>query len=225
MGWLEAVVGALSQPTLLAPVAALVWGGASVVLSPCHLTSIPVSVTFLVRRTEGVSPWRVSLFFTLGVLVSLALVGGVTVAAGRIAGDLWGLGSWLAAALLLLAGLHLLGVFQLPAWGRGVDARRVPRGRAGGLVLGLALGTTLGPCTFAFLAPVLALSLGGGGVVAWTGLTAFVVGHAVATFVVGGLGLRVARWLESGARVTRVAKVLAGSAAVAAGLFVIATAP
>jgi cytochrome c-type biogenesis protein len=57
------------------------------------------------------------------------------------------------AAVLFFVGLHLLEVLPLP-WERGLSLPRY-QGKAAALVLGLIFGVALGPCTFAYLAPVL----------------------------------------------------------------------
>jgi len=55
----------------------------------------------------------------------------VTVTAGRIAGDLWGVGPWLGAALLLFAGLTLLEVLNLPGASTSADVSICPTSRSG----------------------------------------------------------------------------------------------
>ena len=69
--------------------AAFVWGVLSIVLSPCHLASIPLIVAFI--GGQGLSSPRrafvTALVFALGILVTIAAIGGVTAALGRMLGD------------------------------------------------------------------------------------------------------------------------------------------
>jgi cytochrome c-type biogenesis protein len=143
-----------SLPIALA--AAFAWGILSILLSPCHLSSIPLIVSYLAtggdlqrRRALGVS-----LAFGGGILLSTALVGLLTAAAGRLAGDVGRSGNLLLALIFLLVGLYLVGWLPLP-W-QGADLSRI-RGRGAGpaLLLGLIFGVAVGPCTFAYMAPVL----------------------------------------------------------------------
>lgn len=193
----------LDATPALALLAALAWGVASVVLSPCHLASIPLIVGFVNGGTEPSSgrALRLSLLFAAGVLVSIAVVGAVTAAAGRILGDLGIAGSILLVVLLLVFGLMLLDVVRLPLPARISVTQR--RGYTAALVLGLAFGIGLGPCTFAFAAPVFALAFFGAprGVTLGAGLVAaFAAGHCLVLVVAGTLGGRVGAALAAGRR-------------------------
>ncbi len=150
-GLTEAIRGA----PLIAVLAALGWGLASLLLSPCHLASIPLVVGFIGDRgrTAPREALTLALLFALGILTSIAAVGGVTAALGRMLGDAGPWASYAVAAVLVVVGLHLLGVVPL-AFGGGPSLPRY-RGKAAALLLGLVFGLALGPCTFAYLAPVL----------------------------------------------------------------------
>lgn len=146
---------AMTGAPWLAVVAAAGWGVASLVLSPCHLASIPLIVGFIAER-KAATPRQAlgySLLFALGILLAIAVVGGITAAAGRMLGDVGPWANYAVGAVLVLVGLHLLGVLSLP-WERGLSLPRV-HGRVAALLLGLIFGVALGPCTFAYLAPIL----------------------------------------------------------------------
>lgn len=69
---------------------------------------------------KGTTPRRAfgyALLFALGILISIAAVGGLTAAAGRMLGDV-GPANYAVAVVLLLVGLHLLNILPLP-WERG----------------------------------------------------------------------------------------------------------
>lgn len=100
--------------------------------------------------------------FSLGNMIVIAAIGAVTAALGRILGDL---GRWpqaLVGAFLLLFGLHLVGVIPLPEIGAAArkpgDRHRVLQALAFGMIYGAALG----PCSFAFLAPLVGIGIGAG---------------------------------------------------------------
>jgi cytochrome c-type biogenesis protein len=142
----------------LALSSAFIWGVLSIVLSPCHLASIPLIVGFIGGQGK-VSTRRAALLatlFSLGVLVTIAVLGIATASAGRMLGELGPVGNWVVAAIFLVVGLHLLGVIPLPGGGiASVGMRR--KGGLAAFLLGLIFGIALGPCTFAYMAPMLAV--------------------------------------------------------------------
>ncbi|MBU0552333.1 cytochrome C biogenesis protein [Myxococcota bacterium] len=217
---------ALERATWMTPLAALLWGLASVGLSACHLSSVPLLVTFLARIDgQTLSPARLSLLVTVGISLSLALIAALTWSLGRMLGDLWGLGPWLMIALLLLGGLNLMGVLTLPSVGR-LDPNKVSVGPRSALASGGILGLTLGPCTFAFFAPVLALTgAPASGALIAAAIAAFVLGHLGLTWLLGVAGAALGARLARGARLAKLLKVSVGVAAVAFALHLIRTAP
>ena len=149
------LTNALSGASWLAVLAAAGWGMASLILSPCHLSSIPLIVGFVSSR-KGASNGTIlayALLFALGILLSIAAIGGITIAAGRMMGDLGPWASYVVAAILAVVGLYLMGVIPMP-WDKGVNLPQL-HGHGAALVLGLIFGVAVGPCTFAYLAPVL----------------------------------------------------------------------
>ena len=84
------LTNAVEGAPAVAIAAAFAWGVLSILLSPCHLASIPLVVGFIGGQGR-VSTWRallVSTFFSVGILVTIAAIGAVTAAAGRMLGDL-----------------------------------------------------------------------------------------------------------------------------------------
>ena len=143
---------------LIAIAASFAWGVLSVVLSPCHLSSIPLIVGFI----DGQGPiglrraFLISVLFASGILISIALIGIVTALAGRILGDAGRFSNYLVAGVFFLVGLNLLDVIPMPWNGPGqVGMRR--KGALAAFLLGLIFGIALGPCTFAYMAPMLGI--------------------------------------------------------------------
>lgn len=139
--------------------AALVWGILSIVLSPCHLASIPLIVGFIDEQgtISAKRAFQISLLFSLGILITIGLIGAATAMAGRMLGDVGRFGNYFVAAIFFLVGLHLLGVIPLPFTGPG-QVHMKKRGRLAAFLLGLVFGVALGPCTFAYMAPMLAVT-------------------------------------------------------------------
>jgi len=143
----------------LALTAAFVWGILSILLSPCHLASIPLIVGFIDQ--QGRIPTRraftISLLFSVGILITIGVIGTITAAAGRMLGDVGRWGNYAVAGIFFVVGLYLLDAIRLPM----PDAARPGMKRKGmlaALILGLVFGIALGPCTFAYMAPMLAVT-------------------------------------------------------------------
>ncbi|GAO01499.1 cytochrome c biogenesis CcdA family protein [Anaeromyxobacter sp. PSR-1] len=232
MGALLASFGeAFASNGALALAAAFSWGILSVALSPCHLSSVPLVVAYMSGDDEFPESRRalwLSSAFAAGILASIALVGAVTAAAGRMLGDVGRVGTWAVAVVFFAVGLNLLGVLPLPAF-ISTPARGGRRGATGALLLGLVFGVALGPCTFAFMAPLLGIAFHASGtrgaaygllLVALYGL-----GHAAAIAVAGSSIQSVNRWLgwRSGARAVAVVKAVAGVMVMLGGAYFVWT--
>lgn len=143
----------------IALLAAAAWGVLSIVLSPCHLASIPLIVGFISKQgkvTVRRAFWT-STLFAVGILVTIAAIGFITAAAGRMLGDVGRWGNYFVAAIFFVVGLYLLGVIPLSFSGPGqVGMKR--KGLLAAFILGLVFGIALGPCTFAYMAPMLAVT-------------------------------------------------------------------
>jgi cytochrome c-type biogenesis protein len=139
--------------------AAFAWGVLSVLLSPCHLAGIPLVVGYIgdrqVRRTR--EAFLISSLFALGILATIAAIGALTAAAGMMMGDIGPWGYYLGAALFFVFGLYLLDVIPLPWFATG-GVRAPGKGLGAALLMGLLFGAALGPCTFAYMAPVLGVT-------------------------------------------------------------------
>jgi len=143
----------------IAIVAALIWGFLSIILSPCHLASIPLVVGFINGQGQ-ISTRRafyISAFFSVGILITIAGIGAVTAAAGRMLGDVGPYGNYFVAVVFFVFGLILLDVIPLPFSAPGqLGMKR--KGMLAAFILGLVFGIAIGPCTFAFMAPVLGVT-------------------------------------------------------------------
>ncbi len=160
---IEQLMTSLSQAVYATPAIALAaaagWGILSILLSPCHLASIPLIVGFIngQGRMSTRRAFVISNLFAIGILLSIALIGLLTALAGRMLGDLGPWGNWLVAGIFFLFGLHLWGIIPMPWSGPGqINMQR--KGLLSALVLGLVFGIALGPCTFAFMGPVLGVA-------------------------------------------------------------------
>lgn len=164
----------------IALLAAFAWGVLSVILSPCHLASLPLIVGFINGQgpVSGRRSLALSTLFAVGILSTIALIGLLTAALGRMLGDVGRWGNYFVAAIFFLVGLHLLGVLPAP-WSAPGRVGLQRKGLLAALLLGLVFGIALGPCTFAYMAPILALTFK---------LSAAQWGYGLALLALYGLG-------------------------------------
>jgi cytochrome c-type biogenesis protein len=196
----DTLTRALEGGTLIALAAALVWGILSVVLSPCHLTSIPLVVGYISQQqlNSVKKAFWTSLVFSLGILFTIGLIGAVTTLLGRMMGDIGKWGNILVAVVLFLVGLYLLDIlrFQLPGMGQFTFKKK---GLLAAFIMGLIFGIALGPCTFAFMAPILAVTLYSSSSNLAFGillLAAYGIGHCLVIVLAGSFMKMVQKYLK-----------------------------
>ena len=207
--------------------ASFVWGILSILLSPCHLASIPLIVGFIDgqgRVTTRRAFW-LSTVFASGILITIAVIGVVTAGLGRMMGDVGPWGNYFVAAIFFLVGLHLLDVIPLNFSGASPgEGRR--KGMIAALILGLVFGVALGPCTFAFMAPMLAVTLSVAAtrfVFAAALLLAYGIGHCAVIVAAGTSTEAVQRYLDWSAesRGTVLVKRVCGALVIVGGLYML----
>jgi len=211
----------------IALAAAFVWGVLSIILSPCHLGSIPLIVGFIDQqgRISTKRAFIISTLFAVGILITIAAIGAITATAGRMMGNVGPYGNYFVAIIFFAVGLHLLGVIPAPWSGPGqVGLKR--KGRLAAFILGLVFGIALGPCTFAYMAPMLAVTFK----VASTSLAygiilllAYGVGHC-SVIVLAGTSAELVQhymnWNEK-SKATIIIKGICGVAIILCGLYLI----
>ncbi len=215
----------------VALIASFIWGILSIILSPCHLASIPLIVGFIDEQ-GAISTKRaffISTLFSIGILITIALIGFITALAGRMMGDVGSWSNYFVAAIFLLVGLHLLEVISLPLGGPAqVGMKR--KGALAAFILGLVFGLALGPCTFSYMAPMLAVSFKVSGtepVYAGLLLAAYGVGHCSVIVFAGTFTEVVQRYMNwnEGSKATVILKKTCGVLVLLGGLWMIYTAP
>ncbi len=222
-----ALSGALQGSLGLALVAAFAWGLLSILLSPCHLSSIPLIIGFINTRPHVTleRSFKLSLAFALGILVTIAIIGIVTAAIGRLLGDVSAIGNYIVAAIFIAVGLYLLDILRLPWSGYSLRSTK-HEGMIAALVLGLLLGIGLGPCTFAYLAPLLVVIFQFASTSISKAvflLAAFGAGHCAVIVAAGTFTTRVQQYLDwtESSRMATYLKRICGALVILAGLYMI----
>jgi cytochrome c-type biogenesis protein len=223
--WLSQSLQGGAWPAL---VGSFLWGVLSILLSPCHLASIPLIVGFISGQ-EKVT-WKqalaLSLAFSIGILITIAAVGAITALMGRMAGDIGRAGQTVVAVVFFLIGLYLLEVVQIPFPSPAADHALWRGGVWAALAVGLFFGLGLGPCTFAYMAPVLAGAFAVGSskpVLAGTLVLLYSFGHCSVIVAAGTSTNLVQRYLDWDRRrgKIRIMKRLCGMLVMAAGLYLL----
>jgi len=155
--WLS---NSLQSGPIIALTASFVWGVLSILLSPCHLASIPLIVGFIDEqgRISTKRAFLIASLFSSGILITIAAIGLITGLLGRMLGDIGHYGNYIVAVIFFIIGLHLLGIIPLPFLGKSSQPAFKKKGLLAGFILGLVFGIALGPCTFAYMAPMLGVT-------------------------------------------------------------------
>lgn len=132
--------------------------GVTTSIGPCNVAMIPLIVGFVTGggQVSRRRSFAVSTAFAVGLAITFAALGIVA----AIVGSVFGLTTWwyyIAAAVCLLVGLHLLKVIQVPV--PELFARRRERVRPGGLLGAFLLGLVSGLVSSQCATPVLAVIL------------------------------------------------------------------
>ncbi len=186
--------------TAIAAAGCFIWGMVSVVFSPCHLASIPLIVGYVGGQETLLKPRQAahySIAFTVGLFVTIAMVGIICALLGRMLGDVGSYWQVLVGLVLVWVALGMLGVEKCSMSGSLLYKLKL-RGMGGALALGLAYGVLSGSCTFGFIAPILAIVTVQEKVV--TGvlfILLFAVGHCLPIVVAGGSTAAVKRLMEN----------------------------
>ncbi|WP_045215001.1 cytochrome c biogenesis CcdA family protein [Desulfonatronovibrio magnus] len=189
----------ITQGTTAAFAGSFLWGIVSVAFSPCHLAAIPLIVAYVggqQKILDSKEASAYSLLFSLGLFITIAIIGIICAALGRVLGDVGGYWQILIGAILVWVALGMLGVPQCTLPGNFLHKFKM-RGYLGALSLGLGYGVLSGMCTFGFLAPILAIitvqEKVGTGI---TMIILFALGHCLPILLAGSSAAFVRRLLE-----------------------------
>lgn len=204
-----------------------VWGILSIILSPCHLSSIPLIVGFMSgqgNKPELKKAFVISSLFSIGIMISIALVGLITGLFGRLLGDIGIIGNSVMSLLFILIGLYMMGIMNIPFINKTQQSGIQRRGFLGAFILGLVFGIAIGPCTFAYMAPML-------GIVFKTAssnlfyslslITAYAVGHCMIIIIAGSSFELTNKYLKlnDGSRVITILKKVCGVLVILTGIY------
>ena len=170
----------------------------------------------------------VGLFFALGTILALTLLGGVAGFVGQIAGAALGRYWRFAAGLMMvLFGVVALGLLQLRIPTPKLEGPAGSRGVAGALVYGLALGGATTACSFG-CNPILPIAMGaavlnGATILGAAILGLFAVGYSLPLAAgLVGVGLGVGQLGRVARRVIPAARIGGGVVLIGIGFYLLA---
>jgi cytochrome c-type biogenesis protein len=220
---------AVEGKSAVALLASFIWGILSVLLSPCHLSSIPLIVGFIDEqgRISTRRAFSISALFATGILLSIGAIAVITGMAGRMIGDLGRWGNYLVALIFFLVGLHLFGIIPMP-WSGPSQVGMKRKGSLAAFLLGLVFGIALGPCTFAYMAPILsvALQLAAGSLMYGTLLLLlYGIGHCSVIVLAGTFTEVVQQYLDWNDRSkgAQIVKKICGALVILGGIYLLYT--
>lgn len=186
--------------TAVAALGCFMWGMISVLFSPCHLASIPLIIAYVGGQHRAMSPKQASFYaalFTLGLFITISIIGLVCALLGRMLGDVGSYWQILIGLVLVWVALGMLGIGKCTTSG-SLLYRLNLKGLLGAFALGLSYGILSGSCTFGFIAPILAIITVQQKVAAGIlFIVLFAVGHCLPIVIAGSSTAAVRRLLEN----------------------------
>jgi len=190
----------MTGAAVLAALGCFLWGVVSVLFSPCHLASIPLMVAYVAGQEKAVKPRQAmgySAAFTIGLFITIALIGVICALLGRMLGDVGNYWQVLVGAVLMWVALGMLGV-ESCTLSSSLLGRFSMKGLPGAFGLGLSYGILSGSCTFGFIAPILAIITVQGDIATGTiFIVLFAIGHCLPIMLAGSSTALVRDLLES----------------------------
>jgi cytochrome c-type biogenesis protein len=169
-------------------------------LSPCVFSLVPAYVGYLGGRAAGGEAAENSRFvtfthglaFVLGFSIVFITLGVATSAFGRLLFDLRFILSKVGGIVVIIFGLHMIGVFRIPFLEYDTRVQKVPDRKWGYLssaLMGVFFSAGWAPCVGPVLGAILTLALNGGSISTGISLlSAYSAGLAI-PFLLAALGL------------------------------------
>lgn len=200
-------------------------------LSPCILSLVPVYIADLTGSlTPGLNygyRWRAltkTVFFVAGFSLIFILLGGLAGSIGSVAARYQWLWQKAAGMVLVVLGLHILGVLSIPFLNyqrRLINPRPGISGPLKSFVMGAAFSSGWTPCIGPILSAILALAVSSQTAAQGAFLmSVFSLGLAM-PFVALALALgRVAAWIRQAQKFVRMVSIVSGLLVIIIGLVI-----
>lgn len=169
-------------------------------LSPCVFSLVPAYIGYLSGRAAGGETTESNRFitfthglaFVLGFSVVFITLGVASASLGRILFDLREVLAKVGGVIVIIFGLHMIGVFRIPFLEYDTRVQQLPDRKLGYLssaLMGVFFSAGWAPCVGPVLGAILTLSMNGGSVsTGVTLLSAYSAGLAI-PFLIAALGI------------------------------------
>lgn len=169
-------------------------------LSPCVFSLVPAYVGYLGGRAVGGEATESNrlitsthgLAFVLGFSIVFVTLGVAASAFGRLLFDLRFILSKVGGIIIIIFGLHMIGVFRIPLLEYDTRAQKVPDRKWGyfsSALMGVFFSAGWAPCVGPVLGAILTLALNGGSISTGVSLlSAYSAGLAI-PFLIAALGI------------------------------------
>ena len=197
-------------------------------LSPCVLSLVPVYIGYLSGRAVGgetVSHNRWITFshglaFVIGFSVVFIFF---NIVAATLGGLLVNMKTWLekiGGVIVVIFGLHMIGVFRIPFLDVRVHAQTDPRwGYISSFLMGIFFSAGWSPCVGPILGAIMTFAINGGSILRGTMMGLFYSAGLAIPFLVAALGISwVTTLIRRYGKVMRIAEIAMGGLLVVAGV-------
>ena len=174
--------------------ASFLWGMVSALLSPCHMTSIPLLIAYVAgqrRLLPAKTAAGYAIIFAAGLFLTIVIIGIASALFGRMLGDIgpyWQIG---VGFLLVWVGYTFLRPSTCSIRGGGIQRFQL-KGISGAFLIGMAFGFLSGVCTFGLIAPILGIIMLQNAIIyGFFLLVLFAAGHCLLLVVAGIFSARV----------------------------------
>ena len=198
------------------------WGIASVILSPCGISMIPLVVGYV---SNSDSPSRLKAFeissaFCLGIIFNLILVAFIMSGIGMIFNEHFL--TLIVAVIFILMGLQLIGVTKIKFLSfnsriKGTESQNLK----GAIILGILSGLAVGPCSIAYVSPVLSIAMSKASFEGIILILFYALGYSFVIIFAGTFTHIFSSYLQSekGDLILRVVNILCGLGLIAGGIY------
>ena len=202
------------------------WGIASVILSPCGISMIPLVVGYVSNSDtpSRLKAFQISSAFCLGIIFNLILVAFIMSGIGMLFGGHENILTLIVAIIFILMGLQLIGLTKIKFLSfnsriKGTESQTLK----GAVILGILSGLAVGPCSIAYVSPVLSLAMSKASFEGIILILFYALGYSFVIILAGTFTQIFSSYLHSkkGDFVLRVVNILCGLGLIAGGIYFI----
>ena len=203
---------------------AFAWGIASVILSPCGISMLPLVVGYIENTDTPTRSraFKISCAFCLGIIINLMLVAFIMSGLGMLLKGYERFLTLIVAVIFILMGLQLIGLihwkfFSLGSGAKGTESQNLK----GAIILGTVSGLAVGPCSIAYVSPVLSLAMSSASFEGIFLVLSYALGYSAVLVSAGTFAQIFSVYLQSerGTKIMNAVNILCGLGLIAGGLY------